>query len=266
MHRLVYQAWRLNDVCIDSKIPIDHIDGFKNHNWVENLVSTTHRANYRKAAYIQNLRTTKWTPEIIDYMCQLMEFGTIGPKDILDKLREKFPTFNISYNNCKRRIYELLDKNFWKDISSNYNIDNYRKYQNYHKNAPSSDELIHQICKEYVSGKYASNKEIATKLNTTETIVNKVLRKEKRVDISSQYDINYIINKRHPLEEEEVTEICEEIIVHNMPIYLIAEKFHREKETIRKIIRRQIYTNITSKYNFEEKYPQYDYKIPYNPN
>lgn len=264
VHRLVYQAWKLNGKKLDSSIPIDHIDGFKTHNWIDNLVASTHRANYRKAAYEQNLRTTKWSSEIIEYMCQLMEIGTYGPRDILTKIQERFPDFDISYSACKHRIYELMDDGFWEDISSKYNIHNYRKFQNTHNNVPSDDELIHKICQAYTSGKYTANRQIAKALGTTETIVNKVLRKDMRTDISSQYDIDYVSRRRHPITEEEAIEICNAIMIDDMPLYIAAEKFHREKESIRKLIRRQIYPEISKNYHFELKYPQYDYVIPYN--
>lgn len=264
VHRLVYQAWKLNGEKLDSSIPIDHIDGFKTRNWIDNLVATTHRANYRKAAYEQNLRTTKWSSEIIEYMCQLMEIGTYGPRDILTKIQERFPDFDISYSACKHRIYELMDDGFWEDISSKYNIHNYRKFQNTHNNVPSDDELIHKICQAYTSGKYTANRQIAKALGTTETIVNKVLRKDMRTDISSQYDIDYVSRRRHPITEEEAIEICNAIMIDDMPLYIAAEKFHREKESIRKLIRRQIYPEISKKYHFELKYPHYEYIIPYN--
>ena len=203
IHRLVYNTWNDKTPWIDSSIQIDHIDGFKTHNWVSNLREATALENYRNAAYEQGLRSTIWTPEIIKTVCKMMAKGTYGPKDISDAI-------GIPYDKTKKKIYEILDKGHWSDISKKYDIENYRRMMHTHTHMPTQDEIIHKICQEYITGKYKTNKDLANKLGLSETIVNTVLRSENRPDISSQYDLNYSYKKRK--DEEEVHEMCKKIM------------------------------------------------------
>lgn len=264
IHRLVYSAWKNNGILVSSDIPIDHIDGFKNHNSINNLRETTNLENYRDAAFKQGLRNTAWSPEVIEYLSQLMEDGTMGPKEMFYKTKERFPEFIVSYRNFKRRVYELLYKGFWKDITSKYQIDNYIKNVSKHPNTRSEDELIHAICKAYVSGKYKHNKDIAKDLGTSETVVNTVLRKDKWTDISDQYNIDYVSKRRVELTPEEIKNISNDLM-NGLAIHKIAKKYNRDKKTLRKIIQRQVFPEVTAHYKYEDRFPHYNFVIPYSP-
>ena len=264
IHRAVYSAWKNNGIFISPDIPIDHIDGFKNHNSINNLRETTNLENFRDAAFKQGLRNTTWSPEVIEYLSQLMEDGTMGPKEMFEKIKERYPEFRVSHHNFKRRVYELLYKGFWKDITSKYQIDNYIKNVSKHPNTRSEDELIHAICKAYVSGKYKHNKDIAKALGTSETVVNTVLRKDKWTDISDQYNIDYVSKRRVELTPEEIKNISDDLM-NGLAIYKIAEKYNRDKKTLRKIIQRQVFPEVTSHYKYEDRFPHYNFVIPYSP-
>ena len=265
VHRMVYQAWKLNGEKLSSDIPIDHKDGFKNHNWIENLEETTHRDNFRKSGYNQNLRMITWTPEIIERLCQLLEKGIYGPKDIADILKSEFKDFNNSYSSIKHKIYEIVNGEFWTDISSKYNVDNYTKMVNTHNNIATEDEIIHKICKAYITKKYSSNRELADDINVSYSIVNRVIRGEYRRDISSQYNFEYPKRKHGGMTEDEVKQICDSIMIDRRSVENTAKIFHRDKKIIRKIMRRELFPDISKKYNFEKYYPKYNYMINYTP-
>ena len=262
---MVYQAWKLNGEKLSSDIPIDHKDGFKNHNWIENLEETTHRDNFRKSGYEQNLRMITWTPEIIERLCQLLEKGIYGPKEISDILKSEFKNFNNSYGSIKHKIYEIVNGEFWTDISSKYNVDNYTKMVNTHNNIATEDEIIHKICKAYITKKYSSNRELADDINVSYSIVNRVIRGEYRRDISSQYNFEYPKRKHGGMTEDEVKQICDSIMIDRRSVENTAKIFHRDKKIIRKIMRRELFPDISKKYNFEKYYPKYNYMINYTP-
>lgn len=267
IHRAVFTVWKNNGIWPNKDFPIDHIDGFKNHNWSDNLRLTSHLENFRSAAYEQSLRNTPWTYEIINYMCKLMEDpNTTGPKYIYDKIRDRYPEWTISYDACKRRIYELLEGHFWKDVSSKYNIETYRANVANHNNIAVNDELIHKICQIATNGvQYETNKQLAEENNLPIHIVNRVLRGEYRTDISSQYNIQYNTKKRRGFTEDEVHIICQDFM-NGYAVNRIVERRGRNKCDIWKIIRREKYSEIGKQYNFESIRPDLNYAVPYNPN
>lgn len=264
IHRAVYSAWKNNGVLVSSDMLIDHIDGFKNHNSINNLKEAPNRKTIKENIFRRGLRNTTWSQEVIEYLSQMMEDGTMGPKEMFGKVKERYPEFTVSYPNFKRRIYELLHRGYWSDITSKYQIDNYIKNMNKHPNTKSEDELIHLICKAYVSGKYKHNKDIAKDLGVSESMVNMILRKEKWTDISDQYDIDYVPRNRGELTEDEIKNISNDIM-DGIAIHKIAKKYNRDKRTLRKIIQRQVFPEVTSHYKYEDRFPKYDFVIPYSP-
>lgn len=262
-HRLVYIVWKNNNLPIPDNMQIDHMDGFKNHNWVDNLRMVTNLENFRSAAYDQGLRSTPWSPEIIEFICQQLEDSSVtGISDILNRVKSKFGDINITYDALKRKIYEIINKEFWTDISSKYDVDVYRKNMNAHNNVAVSDEVIHKICKAKLENTYSTNKELAKSIGVSEFIVNRVLRGQYREDISSQYDIAYNTKKRIPFNNEEVHQICQDIM-NGLSNSQISKKYNRSITDIKKILRRERYPEIGEKYNFEKVRLKANYLIPY---
>lgn len=266
IHRLIYIVWNNNGSLPAKENVIDHIDGFRDHNWASNLREVSQLENSRSARYTQNLVDSPWNYEIIHYMCQLMEDPKIsGVREIYDKIKEKFPSFDITYSACKHRVYEIKDGVYWSDISKDYNVDEYDKNREFHNHMPVSDEDIHNICRIATSGvKYESNKEMAEKNGLSLGIVNRVLRGQYRTDISSQYNIEYNLKPRRVFSEEQVRDICERFM-NGETVMQIARAVDRDRHEISKLIHRKNYPEITSQYNFESVRPDLKYRIPYNP-
>ena len=266
LHRMVHQVWNNDNKSIGEGMQVDHIDGYKNHNWAKNLREISNLDNFRNAAYEQNLRTTPWTYEIIHFMCKQMEDPTVkGPTDINDRIKERFPNFNVKHGAVKHKIYEILNKESWIDVSSKYNVDVYRENFSSHNKSPTKDEIIHRLCKMVQDGtRPATNKELAKELGINPTIVNQVLRGEYRKDISSQYNIKYSEKKRIAFTEEEVHNICKDIMT-GRTIASIGEKYNRTPSDIKDILRREKHIAIGQQYNFESVRSKVNYLHPYNP-
>lgn len=266
IHRLVFIIWNNNGNLPDKENVIDHIDGFHDHNWASNLREVSRLENSRYARYTQNLVDSPWNYENIHYLCQLMEDPKIsGIREIYEKIKEKFPSLNITYDACKHRVYEIKDGVYWSDVSKDYNVDEYDKNREFHNHMPVSDEDIHNICRIATSGiKYESNKEMAEKNGLSIGIVNRVLRGQYRTDISSQYNIEYNLKPRRVFSEEQVRDICERFM-NGETVMQIARAVDRDRHEISKLIHRKNYPEITSQYNFESVRPDLKYRIPYNP-
>ena len=266
IHRLVYCVWNNNGNLPKKGNSIDHIDGFKNHNWNSNLREVTNLENFRSAAYDQNLRNTPWSYEIVHYVCKLMsDINTTGIREMYDKTIEKYKDFNVSYSAFKHKVYEIMNGEFWKDVASKYNVTAYKENFNNHIHAPTDDELIHKICQIATNGiKYENNKQMAEENNLPVHIVNRVLRGEYRTDISSQYNIQYSTKKRRGFTEDEVHTICQDFM-DGYAVNRIVERRGRNKCDIWKIIRREKYSKIGKQYNFESVRPDLLYAVPYDP-
>lgn len=267
VHQLVYMMWINNGKEALPENTIDHIDGYKNHNWASNLREVSKLDNFRSAAYDQELRKTPWTYEIIHFVCKLMsDPNTSGISEMYNKTKSKFNDFEVSYSAFKHKIYEIKNGEFWRDVSSKYDVSAYDNNRSNHNNIAVSDELIHKICQIATNGiKYNSNKEMAEINNLPLGIVNRVLRGEYRTDISSQYNIQYSTKKRKSFTEEEIHSICQDFM-DGYAVNKIVERRNRNKNDIWKIIRREKYSEIGKMYNFESIRPDLNYTVEYNSN
>ena len=264
IHQLVYNSW-ISKEPIPEGYCIDHIDGYREHNNVDNLRLVTNLENSRNARFEQQLRSTPWSYEIIEFMCQQMEDSDVtGPTELLKRVKSKFPDFNVSYNTFKRKVYELKNGEFWKDLVAKYNTSIYDSNISNHRNAPCSDDLAIKICEYYLSKKYSTNKKLAEALETTDTMVNKILRGEHKRDITEKYGIVYSTKKRISFTPEEVHSISKDIMAGLSNSQLVT-KYNRSISDIKKIICRKSHYNITRQYPFENVRKRAHYVKPYDP-
>ena len=266
VHRLIFMVWNNGNQPIPEGMQIDHDDGFKNHNWASNLKMVTSLENYRKAAYEQRLRSTKWNYDIIHFMCEQMQDPMLsGPTELLERVKKRFPDFDISYGAFKHKIYEIKNGENWKDVAPLYDVSAYDANRSTHQHEAISDDRIRAICEAKVSGRFATNKELAKFVDVGEGIVNRVLRGEYRRDISSQYDIQYSEKKRIAFAEDEVRSICEDVMA-GMTNDAICAKYGRTTTDVKRIINRSKFPEIGKHYHFETVRTRAEYVIPYDPN
>lgn len=193
IHRLVAIAFipipkKYKDLGLTySDLEVNHIDGNRWHNVVNNLEWATHDDNMKHAeknklinhAYGKRSHASTITNKDAVKICELLESG-IFPKEISNKL-------NISL----RVIQRIKSGESWRMISKNYNFP--KKETKTGRNRPNtiSDNTIHSICKlleERASGKNKYSEQIiADKLNISRAYVNLIFNRKCRTDISKGY-------------------------------------------------------------------------------
>ncbi len=116
VHRLVAQAFIPNP---DNKPQVNHKDGNKLNNWVDNLEWVTAEENMKHAALNKLLNCkngsdnpfAKHNNDQIHYACKLLETGKYTLSEISNITKVKY-----------RTLWGIVNDNKWKEVSSCYNI------------------------------------------------------------------------------------------------------------------------------------------------
>ena len=142
VHRLVMMVFNPNpDYAI---LVVNHIDGNKTNNCIWNLEWVTQKENVAHAFRIGLRKTGEFsshsifTNDQIHKVCKCMEDG-MNIYQLSNSVFGKYPDQQI-----KTLCTNIYSRKFWKEISSNYNISNYKR------NMIFSEPQIHLICK-YIS-------------------------------------------------------------------------------------------------------------------
>lgn len=150
---------------------VNHINGIKNNNYIENLEWCTPSENI-----IHAFKTGLKLPKIgeenpsailsnlqVHEICKLLEDENILYKDICKQLK-----IDTTHNNLSI-ISDIKNKKVWTHISSLYNISNKRKNLGEAQyNSKLTEIQVHQICKLLQENKY-SYKEICNIINIEPT-------------------------------------------------------------------------------------------------
>lgn len=177
-HRLVYNTW--SNTWVSKDFPINHIDGFKYHNSIDNLEETTHLANFRHAQ-ITGLRNMPYSIEFIHQLCELIESNKYKPKEMQSIMG--IPDEN--YSAFRNLIKSIVSRNGWKDISSKYDLSNYKSKS--HNGI--SDDKVKEICEYYIE----NNKNLKVVYDKYPEISHSSLaelcRGKTHQNITSKYDL-----------------------------------------------------------------------------
>ena len=170
-----------------SDLEVNHIDGNKWHNVVNNLEWSTHDDNMKHAeknnlinhAKGENCGTSTITNKDAIKICELLQDG-LFPKEISEKL-------NISI----RVIQHIKAGDNWKDISKNYIFPKLQTKTGRTGPNTITDEIVHSICKILEERAFGKNKlseqEIGDKFNVSRSYVNLIFNRKCRTDISKGY-------------------------------------------------------------------------------
>lgn len=125
VHRLVMLAFK--PIENSDMYVVNHIDGIKTHNYIWNLEWTTQKGNVEHA-FINGLRKcgedsshTVFTNDQVHKVCKCMEDG-MNLYQLSEKVFGKYPDLQIQ-TLCKN----IYSKKFWREISKDYDIDNYKR-------------------------------------------------------------------------------------------------------------------------------------------
>lgn len=201
VHRLVALMFIENP---ENKEHVNHKDGVKTNNHVENLEWATPKENI--AHSIANGLTQQrgednaravYTEEQARAVCKMLEDYHNTPRKIAEELGVD-ESFVDGIKNGSR----------WVHISKEYNIDkrNLRLGENNVK-AKYSDELARKVCEMLAEGKYYTS-DIVEKLGVTKSFVDAIYEGYIRKDISS----NYTFPPRLPKRQNEVTKVILEYL------------------------------------------------------
>lgn len=179
VHQLVAQAFILNSNNYDE---VNHIDGNKKNNHVENLEWSS-RSDNLKHAYANNLikpicgenhSKTNLSNKTVRKICELIE-DNVGLKTISKITGVPYLIVNSIYH-----------KRTWNSISKDYNFDNFTA--NEHRKL--SNEDVRRMCELYINNPDLNFSDIGRIFNMHKTSVRNILRGNAYKEIVCQYDLD----------------------------------------------------------------------------
>jgi predicted XRE-type DNA-binding protein len=189
IHRLVAGAFIPNP---ENKAEVNHKDGDKSHNYVDNLEWVTPSENilhaYRTGHKFQYTgeknHNTKIKQKDAELICKLLEENKLSIREISEII------------GCPKTIVmNIIYKYAWREISEKYNIDNYDVKESINGNRRMKRSLAIKICEDLSSG-YYSIREIAEKYDIPYSRVNDIKQHKTWTSVSCLYDFsNYLKNK-----------------------------------------------------------------------
>ena len=165
IHRLVAKMFVPTE---DTTLQIDHIDGNKHNNCVDNLRWVTNRENAHAAMTLGLMPHAVFNDEQVHYICKRLEEGA-GVAVIQRELG--VPT--------RASIDAIRLKRNWTHISSLYNIPNPRKRK------CMDEEMVRFACQGIVYG--WSDKELGIILGVDPTLIHRIRIKTNFEEISKEY-------------------------------------------------------------------------------
>ena len=232
VHRLVAKAF-IENPDPDNFNQINHIDGNKSNNCVDNLEWIDSKGNILHAFTTglnnnigENHGMSKYSEKKVRKVCKLLEKGW-KIKDISKKL-------GVS----EEVISGIKNGHSWKHISRDYEfpIEIKRKY---------TGEEKHKVCK-MIADNY-TNAEISEETGIDRMRIENVRSRNKWTKISVQYE--FPIHNPTKLDPETVEKICELIVAGDQNA-VISRKVGVPKHKIKAIRARRTYTEISKKYDF----------------
>lgn len=177
-HRLVYNTW--SGKWVSSEFPINHIDGFKYHNIINNLEETTHLGNFRHAQ-ISGLRNAPYSIDFIHKLCGLIESNKYKPKE----MQAIMGVPDDRYSAFRNLIKSLTSRGGWPDITKHYDFTNYKN----NRHDGLSDEKVKEICEYYLSNGKKLKLVYDKYPEVTHGALAALCRGDTHKDITSNYDL-----------------------------------------------------------------------------
>lgn len=161
--RWTYETWV-------GEIPygyeIDHLDGHHWNNHISNFEPVTPEENIRRSYDVTHARKRVWTKDQVRRVCEMMS-QDFSISEILTNLNMN----KDDYLKMSRLIQDIRSKRYHKEISKDYDIENYHSISENTNEGNRSLSLtdVKHILELSKSG--MSNNDIARELNTTHSVV-----------------------------------------------------------------------------------------------
>lgn len=245
IHYAVYLTW-------GDKIPInytiDHIDGHKYNNNINNLEAVSFIENVKRS-FITNLRHSDWALHI-DTICRLME----SKKSIeeIAKIIGYSAKEELHSSELQLLLTGIANGTHWRSVSDNYNIDkdiyNIKGYRPRHK---LSTLQIEYALNRYSRG--ATQKEIASEMSINRKRLNSILYDTtSHIEIRSKYSYENIY--RRPLISKEHAHEIFKMISDGKDAREIINRFNDpdiDELLVARMRAGKAYKNIHRQYSFE---------------
>lgn len=204
-----------------STLVIDHIDGVKYHNIIENLEWVTHAENSRRA--ISN-GLCDYDPITIEKAHAICKYLALG-----------YP-INIVASDLNVResiVQQIRYRNAWTEVSKDYEFPTNRL----------SISIVQLIC-EYISKGY-TNVKISELLTVSENSVQKIRKRKVWAEISKDYE--FPVKK---IDKETAIKICE-MLQEGLCPKTIAKELGVGKRLVEHIRSRTSWAEVSKDYIFE---------------
>ena len=159
IHTLVYVAWKDTDL---DGLTIDHVDGRRHNNDINNLEKVTIQENIRRAhdrnMYDDNIIRAKWSTGQVKMVCQMLQDGTLY-KDIAEALGiDASDKTSRAYKSVANLCISIRDGRSFQNIARHYDIPNNTvTWETDYKTPTKFDPIIiRKICEGLVEGKGAT--------------------------------------------------------------------------------------------------------------
>ena len=250
VHRLVATAFIPNP---ENKPEVNHINGIKTCNYDYNLEWTTRSENqvhavktglidYNKIKYTRTISEEK-----IRKICELLEENKLTEVQIAKKV------------GCSRyTIYNILKKKSHKNISKEYNIDNYEVKKDFskkgddHERMKYPDKLVRKICEMIDTHEYTLP-EISKITEAPYQTIRNIYYGTCRRSISKEY--NFMKENGNVLMDEKkelIRKACE-LLDSGLNSREVSEKLSMSRSVVRKVLSGQCWYEISKDYNFMKK-------------
>ena len=246
IHRLVAQAFIENP---DNKPQVNHIDGNKLNNHIDNLEWCTASENIvhayetglHKISYGEESNNPKVTKKQVKRICELLEENVCT----LDEIANDVGTTRVIVYNIKHKLA-------WLSISKYYKVDNHTVRSD--GTVRLTEPVVHDICTELEKNELTT-KQISEKYETSYESVSCIKQRKTWKHVSKDYNVeNHTI--RHNVNKKnmkKIKKICELLQDTEMTVLEISRTLDVPWPLIYRILNKSSWKHISKDYNFSNR-------------
>lgn len=179
LHRVVAECYLENK---ENKPEVNHKDGNKSHNYVDNLEWVTSKENINHAfktnlrGYGEKASNTVLTTKQVKTICEMLEDNQLTMHEIADFI-------GCTYS----MVFMIKSKKCWVQVSEKYNFDHYNKFSMNRGKNKLTEQDVYDICELIQTNKYTC-REIAKMYDVFENTIYRIKSKKCWKDITKQFN------------------------------------------------------------------------------